>query len=99
MLKTKVEALVKSYLKLTTWYELHDGDQSITVDQFEAVANEIGRLEEQLSANGISDTAISELLKLVKQQEFIHKPLDELSEDQQLKLFKAIFGEDTTWQI
>lgn len=98
MITPQVKELVKKYSYLCYWYELNDGNQSISVDQFEAVANEIGRLETELIKKGVSDSAIDKILAYIKENSFADKPIKDLTESQQLRLFKAIFGEDSHWQ-
>lgn len=77
---------------------MHDGDNSISVEEYEKVANEIGRLETELIKQGVSDTAIERMIDLVKEYSLADKPISSLTEQEQLKLFKAIFGEETHWE-
>lgn len=98
MISTEVRELVKKYTYLCSWYEMNDGNQSISVDQFEAVANEIGRLETELIKNGVSESAIDKILAYIKENSLADKPIKDLSEGQQLRLFKAIFCEGSHWE-
>ena len=98
MIKPEVKELVKKYTYLCSWYEMNDGNQSISVDQFETVANEIGRLETELIKNGVSESAIDKILTYIKNNNLADKPIKDLTEEQQLRLFKAIFGEGSHWQ-
>lgn len=98
MISSEVKELVKNYTYLCSWYEMNDGNQSISVDQFEAVANEIGRLETELIKNGLSESSIDKILAYIKENSLADKPIKDLTEVQQLRLFKTIFGEDSHWQ-
>lgn len=92
VISNKVRELVKKYTYLCSWFVMNDGDNSITVEQYEKVANEIGRLETELTKQGVSDTAIERMIDLVKEHILADKPIEKLTEQEQLRLFKAIFG-------
>jgi len=97
-MKPETRNLVKKYTYLCSWFVMNEGNQSISVEQFESVANEIGRLETELIKNGVSKPVIDRILAYIKDNNLANKPINDLTEDQQLKLFKAIFGEDSHWE-
>lgn len=86
---------IEKYLTLTIWFIVHQDDKNISTDQFEAVLQEIGRVEDTLRNNGVSETAIQ---KLDDFSEKLHKtPIDQLTPNAQLRICKIIFGEGTKW--
>ena len=93
-----IKKLLKRYVQLTSWFVANESNQNLSVDQFETVLSEIGTVETQLFKGGVSLFAIDRIIKLVTDKNSLDKPISELTEDQQLKLFKAIFGEETEWQ-
>lgn len=97
MITNKVKELLKKYIQLCSWFLIRERDQSISVGQFEAVLNEIGGLETQLLDNGVSEKAIDQVVSYIKNNTPTDKPINEMTETQQLRLCKAIFGEKTHW--
>lgn len=97
MITDKVRELLKKYIQLCSWFLIREGDQSISVEQFETVLNEIGGLETQLLDNRVSEEAIDKVVSYIKSNTPIDKPIDKMTEREQLILFKAIFGEETHW--
>ncbi|OGG13504.1 hypothetical protein A2773_03290 [Candidatus Gottesmanbacteria bacterium RIFCSPHIGHO2_01_FULL_39_10] len=93
-----IKKLLKRYVQLTSWFVANESNQNLSVDQFETVLSEIGTVETQLFKGGVSLFAIDRIIKLVTDKNSLDKPISELTEDQQLKLFKAIFGEEAEWQ-
>lgn len=97
MITDKVRQLLKKYIQLCSWFLIREDDQSISVEQFETVLNEIGGLETQLLDNRVSEEAIDKVVSYIKSNTPTDKPINEMTEVQQLKIFKAIFGEETHW--
>ena len=89
-----VRVLVKKYIYLGLWFTVRESDHSITSEQFETVLNEIGRLETELIISGVSDTAIDKIISFVKNQYPPDRPISTMTENQQLGLFKMIFGRE-----
>ncbi len=77
-----INELAKKYVYLCSWFNSKDGDQTITVEQFEKVLDEIGSLETKLSENGLSDEAIQKLITVSKDTKFSSKPLSQLSQQE-----------------
>lgn len=98
MITDKVKELLKKYIQLCAWFLIREGDQSISAEQFEVVLNEIGDLETQLFDNGVSEKAIEQVVSHIRNNTPTDKPINEMTEAQQLRLCKAIFGEKTHWQ-
>ncbi len=98
VINQQVRGLLKKYTYLCSWFIIHDGDNSISVEEYEKVLNEIGRLETELIKEGVSNTAIERMIDLVKEHSLADKPLADLTEQEQLRLFKAIFGEEVHWE-
>lgn len=98
MITDKVKELLKKYIQLCSWFFIREGDQSISVEQFEAVLNEIGGLEIQLLENGVSEKAIDRVISYVQNNIPTNKSIDEMTEPEQLRICKAIFGEQTHWE-
>lgn len=74
---------------------VHHDDKDIDLKQFEEVLKEIGRVEDSLRERGVTQTAIEKLLDYA--QELYKTPIEQLSENTQLKLGKIIFGAGTHW--
>lgn len=73
----------------------HQDDKDISSQQFSAVLEEIGNIEDQLRMQGLSQSAVDKLLDYAQE---LHKtPIDQLSENAQLRLGKIIFGAGTHW--
>lgn len=95
MVTEAIKNLVKSYLTLTIWFIVHQEDKDLSGKQFEAVLYEIGKVEDELIKNGISELAIQ---KLNDYSEQLYKtPLAQHSPNAQLKICKIIFGEGARW--
>lgn len=95
MVTEATKKLIEQYLTLTIWFRVHQDDKDISTEQFEAVLKEIGRVEDELGKNGVSETAIQ---KLNDYSEQLYKtPIDQLSPKAQLRICKIIFGEGTKW--
>lgn len=95
MVTEATRKLIEQYLTLTIWFRVHQDDKDISTNQFEAVLQEIGKVEDGLRNNGVSETAIQ---KLNDYSEQLYKtPIDQLSRPAQLRISKIIFGEGTKW--
>lgn len=77
-----INELATKYVYLGSWFNSKDGDQTITVEQFEKVLDEIGSLETKLSENGLSDEGIQKLIAISKDTNFSSKPLSQLSQQE-----------------
>ncbi|OGM54629.1 hypothetical protein A3F62_04860 [Candidatus Woesebacteria bacterium RIFCSPHIGHO2_12_FULL_44_11] len=88
--KDEIRPLISNYLKLTFWFSVNQDHAVVSEKEFTAVLNEIGRVEEALLANGVSETNIKSLIKYTT--DMANKKLNELTESQQLKMLQAIFG-------
>ena len=87
--------LIEQYLTLTIWFQVHQDDKDVSTNQFEAVLQEIGRVEDELRNNEVSESAIQ---KLNDYSEQLYKtPIDQLSPNAQLRICKIIFGANTRW--
>lgn len=95
MVKAEVKKLIEPYLTLTIWFLVHNEDKDISTDQFESVLKEIGRLEDEFKANGVSQLTINKLIDYA--EELYKTPIDQLSLNAQLRISKIIFGEKTEW--
>lgn len=95
MEKDTIKNTIEDYLTLTLWFCVHEDDKTISTEQFEAVLQEIGKVEESLRNLGVSQTAIDSLLDMVRVN--AKTPIDRLSESEQLRLAKVIFGGETKW--
>ena len=98
MITDKVRELLKKYIQLCSWFLIREDDKSISVEQFEAVLNEIGGLETQLLDNGVSEKALDRVVSYLRENLLTDKPINEMSEVQQLRISKAIFGEKGHWE-
>ncbi len=98
MVTDKVKELLKKYIQLCSWFLIREGDQSISVEQFEAVLTEIGGLETQLLDNGVSEKALDRIVSYLRNNLSTDEPIDEMTTAQQLRIFKAIFGGETHWE-
>lgn len=87
--------LIEQYLTLTIWYMIHQDDKDISTGQFEGVLEEIGCVENDLRANGVSEAAIQKMLNYA--EELYKTPIDRLSPNAQLRMCKIIFGAGTHW--
>lgn len=95
MVSIEVKQLIEQYITLTIWFRVHQDDKDISTDQFEAVLQEIGKVENELRSSGVSESAIQ---KLNDYSEQLYKtPIDQLSPNAQLRICKIIFGEGTKW--
>lgn len=86
---------VEQYITLTTWFLVHQDDKKISEEQFEVVLQEIGKVEEGLRKNGVSESAIQKLIGCSK--ELYETPIDQLSQNTQFRILKIIFGNKTRW--
>lgn len=91
----ELKSLTERYLKLTFWYLVRQDDNTLTVEQFEVVLNEIGRLEDELLACGLKSEQIDWLIKHTRA--IADKTLIELPENQQLMMLQAFFGAGANW--
>lgn len=95
MVTEVTKKFIEQYLTLTIWFRVHQDDKDISIEQFEAVLQEIGRVEDGLRNNGVSESAIQ---KLNDYSEQLYKtPIDQLSRPAQLRISKIIFGAGTRW--
>lgn len=95
MVNIEVKKFIEQYLTLIIWFEVHQEDKDISTEQFEAVLQEIGKVEDELRSSGVSESAIQ---KLNDYGEQLYKtPIDQLSPNAQLRISKIIFGEKTEW--
>lgn len=93
MVTETTKKFIEQYLTLTIWFQVHQDDKDISTEQFEAVLKEIGRVEDELRKNGVSESAIQ---KLNDYSEQLYKtPIDQLSSNAQLRISKIIFGAGT----
>lgn len=95
MVKPEVKKLIEPYLTLVIWFLAHDEDKDISTDQFESVLNEIGRLEDEFRLQGVSQLTINKLIDYA--EELYKTPIDQHSENAQLRIGKIIFGQGTRW--
>lgn len=95
MVNIEVKKLIESYLTLIIWFLVHNDDKNISTDEFESVLNEIGRLEDQFRVNGVSQSTINKLIDCA--EELYKTPIDQHSENAQLRIGKIIFGSGTRW--
>ncbi len=95
MVTKHVRKLIENYLTLTIWFMVHENDKDISGEQFSAVLEEIGNVEDQLRSHGVSQRAIDGLLDYA--HELYKTPIDQLSENAQLRLGKIVFGAGTHW--
>lgn len=95
MVTNHTQKLIENYLTLTIWFMVHEGDKDISGEQFSAVLEEIGSIEDQLRMHGLSQLAIDKLLDYA--HELYKTPIDQLSENAQLRLGKIVFGAGTHW--
>lgn len=68
---------------------VHQFDKDISSMQFNSVLEEIGNIEDQLKANGLSKSSVDKLLDFA--HELYSTPIERLSENAQLRLGKIIF--------
>lgn len=95
MVTKATRKLIEQYLTLTIWFLVYQDDKDISTKQFEAVLQEIGRIEDELRKNGVSESAIQ---KLNDYSEQLYKtPIDQFSRSAQLRISKIIFGAGTRW--
>lgn len=95
MVTEVAKRFIEQYLTLTIWFRVHQDDKDISTEQFEAVLQEIVRVEDKLRENGVSESAIQ---KLNDYSEQLYKtPIDQLSKPAQLRISKLIFGQGTKW--
>lgn len=95
MVTEATKKLIEQYLTLTIWFRVHQNDKDISTEQFESVLKEIGKVEDELRKNGVSESAIQ---KLNDYSEQLYKtPIDQLSRPAQLRISKIIFGSNTRW--
>lgn len=95
MVTETIKKFIEQYLTLTIWFRVREDDKDISTEQFEVVLQEIGRVENELRKNGVSESAIQ---KLNDYSEQLYKtPIDQLSPNIQLRICKIIFGEGTRW--
>ncbi len=95
MVNIEVKKLIEPYLTLVIWFLVHNDNQDISTDQFESVLKEIGRLEDEFRANGVSQSTINKLIDYA--EELYKTPIDQLSRPAQLRISKIIFGAETRW--
>lgn len=95
MANKHTQKLIENYLTLTIWFMVHEEDKDISGDQFHAVLEEIGNIENQFRIHGLSQLAIDKLLDYA--QELYKTPFDQLPKNAQLRIGKIIFGEGTHW--
>src|ERR1700756_1406289 len=95
MVTEATKKLIENYLTLTIWFMVHQEDKDIAREQFSAVLEEIGNVENSLRSQGVSQRAIDGLLDYA--HELYKTPIDQLSENVQLRLGKIIFGANTSW--
>lgn len=95
MVTEATKKFIEQYLTLMIWFRVHQDDKDISTEQFEAVLQEIGRVEDELRGSGVSESAIQ---KLNDYSEQLYKtPIDQLSPNAQLRICKIIFGAKTKW--
>ncbi len=92
MIAETIKETLRKYIHLCSWFLIKEGDQSVTVKEFEAVLNEIGKLEDKLRNEGISEKAIERVIAMTKEN--TNKPLSKMSEAQLLRVCKLIFGSE-----
>lgn len=95
MVTEAIKKLIENYLTLIIWFMVHQDDKDISAEQFETVLQEIGRVEDQLKVHGVSQLAVDKLLDYARQ--IYEAPIDQLSENAQLRMCKIIFGAETHW--
>lgn len=95
MVTETTKKFIEQYLTLTIWFRVHEDDKDISTEQFEVVLQEIGRVEDELSKNGVSESAIQ---KSNDYGEQLYKTsIDQLSPNAQLRISKIVFGVGTKW--
>ncbi len=77
-----INETAKKYVYLCSWFQVKEADKTITVEQFESVLNEIGRLETDLVKCGLSNKAIQHLIDLSKKVNLALKPMSALSQQE-----------------
>lgn len=95
MVAEATKKLIGQYLTLTIWFRVHQDDKDISTELFEAVLQEIGKVEGKLSNSGVSESDIQNLNDYSEQ--LYKTPIDQLSRPAQLRISKIIFGEKTEW--
>ncbi len=98
MVTIEVKQLLTRYIHLCSWFLIREGDQSISVEQFEAVLNEIGGLETKLLENGVSGKAIDRVISYIKRNTPTDNTVRKMTSEEQLRICKAIFGEECHWE-
>lgn len=95
MVTETTRKLIEQYLTLTIWFRFHQDDKDISTEQFEVILQEIGKVEDELRKNGVTESAIQ---KLNDYSEQLYKtPTEQLSRPAQLRISKIIFGTQTKW--
>ncbi|EKD84723.1 MAG: hypothetical protein ACD_38C00169G0024 [uncultured bacterium] len=95
MVTKHTQKLIENYLTLTIWFMVHQNDKDIDLKQFEEVLKEIGQVEDSLREKGVTQTTIEKLLDYA--QELYKTPIEQFSENAQLRLGKIILGAGTHW--
>lgn len=93
MVTETTKKFIEQYLTLTTWFQVHQDDKDISNKQFEAVLQEIGKVEEDLSKNGVSESAIQKLIGC--SVELYETLIDQFLPNTQFRMSKIIFGDKT----
>lgn len=96
MVNIEIKKPIEQYLTLTIWFRIHQEDKDISTEQFKAVLQEIGKVEDELRNNGVSVSAIQKLNDYSKQ--LYETPIDQLSPNAQLRISKIIFGGGARWE-
>lgn len=92
MIAGTTKETLRKYIHLCSWFLIKEEDQSVTVEEFEVVLNEIGRLEDKLRSEGVSEQAIERVIEMTKEN--TNKPLSEMSEAHLLRVCKLIIGSE-----
>jgi len=77
-----INELAKKYVYLCSWFQMKEDDKTITVEQFESVLNEIGRLETELVKCGLPEDVIQQLIDLSKKANLALRPISLLSKQE-----------------
>ena len=81
---------LRKYLKLVFWGFCNFENELVPEKHYQAVLDEVGRIEERLIAEGIKPQQIDDLNKL--SSSIADKPLFQLPENQQIMIIESIFG-------
>lgn len=94
----EIRVLVKRYIYLGSWFIVRRVDRSITVEQFETVLDEIGRVETELLDRGMPDYEIDRIISFINEYNLSGKPLSSMTEVQQWRLINRVFLGEPLWR-